>query len=209
MSATRAAQRQFHPYNTGMKQNPKTAALRKCRVTCLAVAGGLLLAGCDKPQTSSNPPKTAIPAAASVALPADLFVSSEPADVKSVIDAKKAAKEGDEVVIRGRIGGSEDPFVPERAIFTIVDKSLPHCGEMKMDDGCKTPWDYCCEPKDKLVDHSATVQIVDASGKPLKLEISKTPQLKPMSEIVVKGKLSKKDGDKVFVVNAGQIFVKS
>ncbi len=165
------------------------------------------MTGCDKPQPSA-PSAGQTPATESAALPAQLFVSAEPAEAKNVIDAKKSAKEGEVVAIRGRIGGAEDPYVAERAIFTIVDKSLPHCGEMKMEDGCKTPWDYCCEPKDKLAEHTATIQIVDSAGRPLKIDLAKHPRLKPTAEIVVKGKIAKKDGDKLLVIDAGEIFVK-
>lgn len=187
---------------------------KKLKTRIVAVGSAFLLfswcftvPGCDKPQpqTASNgeTPKTE-----SVSLPAQLFVSAEPADAKNVLDAKKSAKEGEIVAIRGRIGGAEDPYVAERAIFTIVDKSLPHCGEMKMEDGCKTPWDYCCEPKDKLAENTATIQVVDNAGRPLKIDVSKNPRLKPTSEIVVKGKVAKKDGGKLLIVEATEIFVK-
>jgi hypothetical protein len=172
--------------------------------------GIFLLGGCERPATESKPSgEKSAPGSKAAGLPAGLFVPTEPADAKSVIDAKRDAKAGEPIVIRGRVGGAVDPFVAERAIFTIVDKSIPHCGEMKMDDACTTPWDYCCEPGDKLAEHSATIQIVTADGRPLKTEVKNVPELKPTSEIVVKGKVAQKEGAKVLVVNAESIFVKS
>lgn len=191
-----------------MTKNRKiSVASLKC-ITIFSLVVGPMNAGCDKPQPQS-PPGDLAPAAGSAALPAQLFISAEPADAKGVVEAKKSAKEGESIAIRGRIGGAVDPYVSERAIFTIVDKSIPHCGEMNMEDACKTPWDYCCEPQDRLTAHTATIQIVDASGRPLKIDISKNPRLKPTAEIVVKGKVTKIDGDKLLVINAGEIFVKS
>ncbi len=47
--------------------------------------------------------------------------------------------------LSGRIGGSEKPFVDGLAAFTIVDLKVPYCAD---DEGCPTPWDYCCNQKD-------------------------------------------------------------
>jgi hypothetical protein len=177
--------------------------MRILRIGIGLVIGSGLLTGCDRP-TSNNPA-----AGHAAALPADLFVKSEPADAKSVVDAKRDGKPGEIIAIRGRIGGSVEPFVADRAVFTIVDKSLPNCGEMSMEDSCKTPWDYCCEPKDKLIEQSATIQIAGADGRPLRLDLRNIAALKPTSEIVVKGKVSQKDGSKVLVIDAQSIYVKS
>ena len=170
--------------------------------------GVVWLAGCERPAGGGKADAGNTSAKQAGALPAGLFVTAELADAKDVVEAKRDAKGGETIVIRGRVGGSEDPFVAERAIFTIVDKRLPHCGEMNMDDACKTPWDYCCEPRDKLMEQSATIQIVGADGRPLKAALHNVPELKPTKEIVVKGKVAQKDGDKVLVVNAESISVK-
>ena len=57
--------------------------------------------------------------------------AEEPADAKSVVDVRKAAKDGDEVTIIGRIGGDVDPWVKGRAAFLIVDHSLEPCSEAR------------------------------------------------------------------------------
>ena len=61
--------------------------------------------------------------------------------------------EQDEVVLVGRIGGSEAPFVDGLAAFTIVDAKVPPCSA---EEGCETPWDYCCE-QDAVKDNIATL----------------------------------------------------
>ena len=65
--------------------------------------------------------------------------ASEPAGARGIVDIRKDAKDGDEVVAVGRIGGSKVPFTG-RAAFTIVDPSLQCCDE-KGEQG-ETPWDF-------------------------------------------------------------------
>ena len=168
------------------------------------------LSGCERPAASGDKSSSgnAGSGAKAAVLPADLFVKNEPADAKSVLEVKVDAKAGDAIVISGRIGGSTDPFVAERALFTIVDKRVPICGEVTKEDTCKTPWDYCCEPADNLANHSATIQVVGADGRPLKTGLGNIAALKPTNEVVVKGKVAQKEGSKILVVNAESIFVK-
>ncbi|MDP6443498.1 MAG: hypothetical protein QGG36_29280 [Pirellulaceae bacterium] len=69
-------------------------------------------------------------------------LDNEPAGALGVIKIRQDAKDQDSVVVVGRIGGSESPWVDGRAAFTIVDSSLKsclECGSME----CPKPWDYC------------------------------------------------------------------
>src|SRR5437762_13832163 len=88
------------------------------------LATTLLLGGCEK---SANPGGTSA-STARAALPADFFLSREPAEVRDVADVRSNAKAGEPVVVRGRIGGA-DPFGKDRAIFKMVDRSLKTCAE--------------------------------------------------------------------------------
>lgn len=184
--------------------------MRELRIGCVLVVVAAVMGGCERPSGSGDKSSSGNTGsgAKAAALPADLFVKSEPADAKSVLEVKVDAKAGDAIVISGRIGGSTDPFVAERAMFTIVDKSIPFCGQVSKEDTCKTPWDYCCEPADRLANHSATIQVVGADGRPLKTGLSNVAALKPTNEVVVKGKVAQKEGSKILVVNAESIFVK-
>jgi hypothetical protein len=170
------------------------------------VAGGLLLAACDSkppaPKADANGGKSA-----AVELPATLFVEAVPAEAVELAAAKTTAKAGDTVVVHGRIGGSRDPFIEDRAIFTLADMSMKTCSE-RHGDGCKTPWDYCCEPSEAVVANTATVQVVDAQGKVLKAGLNGAGGLKPMVEVVVKGRVSQKPDDKILVIDAAVIYVK-
>lgn len=169
----------------------------------LALAAALALPACDKkPAPSDSAPKAA-PAAA---LPGDLFITAAPAGPLGVKAAKQAAGPGQKVVMRGRVGGSVEPFVDGRAMFTLMDFALPACSD-NPDDACETPWDYCCEKRADITANAATIQVTDASGAPLKVGLKGVSGLAPLSEVVVVGTVAQKDDSGVFVVRAEKMFV--
>lgn len=135
-------------------------------------------------------------------IPFGLMLEKEPEKVKSVIDAKQSAKPGDKIAIRGRIGGSARPFVDGRAVFTIVGRG-PHACSDHDDDQCKTPWDYCCTPREELRAHSATVQIVDENGAPIRTGIKGRSGIKELSELTVVGTVVSTDGGSLIIRATG------
>lgn len=169
--------------------------------------GALVVAGCDKPAADKPSPGTPAQPAAAV-IPASLFLAEAPAEPKDVADVKKAGEAGQEVVVAGRIGGSEDPFVDGRAVFTLADSKMKACDEMDMADACKKPWDYCCEPRENLIANTCTIQVVGSDGRPLKASLNGAGKLAPGSRVIVKGKIAQKQ-DQTLVINADAIFVKS
>lgn len=139
-------------------------------------------------------------------LPSGFFVDTQPANARDVSEVRKAVtlKSGDDVVLRGRIGGSTEPFVAGRAVFTLVGRGLKACNE-NPDDKCSKPWDYCCETKKEILANSVTVQVVDANGQVLRTDMKGRRALKELSEIVVVGKVSSSDGATV-VITASSIY---
>jgi hypothetical protein len=135
-------------------------------------------------------------------LPTGFFLEKEPESPKDVSETRKAGtiKVGDEVVLRGRVGGSKEPFVGGRAVFTLMGRGLKACNE-NPDDKCSKPWDYCCETKAGILANSVTVQVVDAKGQVLRTDLKGRRGLRELSEIVVVGKVVSADG-KAVVVNA-------
>jgi len=176
------------------------------------VAAAVLVAsatGCEDRgavQSGSNP--SAQSASAPEALPAGFVLSEAPTGAKDVVALKKDAKPGDEVVLRGRVGGSPSPFVDGRASMQVIDKALKACGEGTAMDECKTPWDYCCDDPKEVAAHSASVQVVGADGKPLRAGLKGVGGLKPLSEVTVRGTVAKGADSGVLVVNATGIHVK-
>jgi hypothetical protein len=74
------------------------------------------------------------------------------------------------------------------------------------DDHCKVPWDYCCESAEDIATHAATVQVVDAAGAPLKVDVKGQNGIKELSDVIVVGKVAQAEG-KVLVVNATGMYV--
>jgi hypothetical protein len=174
-----------------------------------ALAAAFLFAGCggdgategggDEGGTSGATP--------TVALPAGLFLDAAPEGAKDVGDLKEVAKEGEEVVVRGRIGGVMEPFTKGRAAMTIADlDNLIACSDRE-GDSCETPWDYCCEAPEDLLANTMTIQVVGADGRPLKADLQGASGLESLAVVVVKGKVGPRPDPNVLVVDATGIHV--
>lgn len=133
-------------------------------------------------------------------LPTNLFVKAVPQNAVAVGEARKTAEEGKAIVIRGRIGGVAKPIADKHAIFMITDLSLALCK-----DACA---DFCQLPREQLLNNMATIQVVDSSGRPLRVPIDGINGLKPLAEVVVRGTVAKRDKN-FLIVNAQNIFVDS
>ncbi len=175
---------------------------RTATTSSLALLLALGAAGCERSPQAKGPVTNPN------ILPASLFLPVEPEGSRPVHEAKAAAGKGDRLVLRGRIGGAEEPFAAERAIFTIVDPGVKSCADMGEDDHCPTPWDYCCEPTENLVANSATIQIVGPDSRPLKTGLKGVRGLDPLAEVIVVGTVATQDGSGSFVINAERLWVR-
>ncbi len=128
------------------------------------------------------------------------MLTGEPAGAKGVIEVRKQAKDGDDIVVKGRVGGSTKPFTEGRASFLIVDPSLPPTME------CHMPWDYCEVPKAELAAARAVVKFVDGQGKTLQTGAKELFGIKELTPVVVKGKASRDEKGNLSVLASG-IFV--
>ena len=173
-------------------------------VGLVTLPAGFVLVGCDKPAAQSNP---AARASANDTLPADLFVREPIPEPTDLLEMKMHAGEGDEVLVRAKVGGRADPFVEGRAAMTVMDPKVKSCNQIP-GDKCESPWDYCCEPKENIVLNSATVQVVGPDGKPLRATLKGANGLKPLDEVLVHGTMKKSPDGKAIVINARRIFVK-
>jgi hypothetical protein len=157
-------------------------------------------------QTTPPAPKPPAPTAPAPTIPDSTFVKEKPKDAKPVKDAKAAAKVGDTVTITGRIGGRKEPFVKSRAMFFLVDPSLKACSE-NPGDTCTFPWDFCCETPETMKACMATIQIVGADGKPLKVSAEGAGGMKPLSRLTVVGTVREATKDGALVIDATRIHV--
>lgn len=152
----------------------------------------LMLAACGEGGSES--------AAGGPSASADWVLASEPEGASSVSEVKASAAEGDEVIVRGRIGGRKQPMSDGSSVFTVVDLELPHCGQ-NPDDACATPWDYCCETPETIATNSATIQLVDAGGMPIDISHAEHG-FSPLDEVVVVGVVGARPDERVLTVRA-------
>lgn len=121
-------------------------------------------------------------------VPFGLFLDHAPDRVLNVIDAKQSVSQSETVVIRGRIGGSKQPFVDGRAIFTIVGQGPLACSDIP-DDPCRMPWDYCCVPQEELRAHSATIQVAGDGRSPIRTDIKGRRGIRELADVTVVGEV--------------------
>ena len=129
--------------------------MRSCRTPFLLLFT-LAACGSESKTPEAKPPAPAVAAA---------VLAADPGAALSV-DKAKAGGPKDTVVVTGRIA----KVVPRFAVMTLMDTSLPYCGEKSTEDDCRTPWDYCCESADTQRANSLLVEVRDANGKPIATE---------------------------------------
>lgn len=132
------------------------------------------------------------------------LLQTEPAGAKSVKESRDSAKDGDEVVVVGHIGGDPKPWVEGRAAFWIVDSSIKPCPP---GEGCPTPWDCCCVAKEDLLKAMATVKVVDDQGQTVLVDARKLLGVKESATVVVHGK-AKRDDKGNLTVLTDKLFVR-
>lgn len=133
------------------------------------------------------------------------LLNREPGGALEVLAAKDAAKDKEEVIVVGRIGGKVDPWVKGLAAFDLADNSLRPCNEIPGDE-CPYPWDYCCDPN---VDKGRIqVQIVDEAGKVVKVDARELLGVKELDTIVIRGTAKRDDAGNLTVLATG-IYKKS
>ncbi len=152
-------------------------------------AASLAFVGCREAESAS----------ASAASDAPSWVlASAPADASSVTEIKANAAEGDEVVLRARIGGRKQPIDAGSPVFVVMDLSIPHCGEIP-GDSCGTPWDYCCETPESIMANAATIRVPGEMG-------PAAAGFAPLDEVIVVGTVGPRPADNVLTVDAAGVY---
>lgn len=167
--------------------------LRAARSVAVWMAAAFVI-GCSGGTPSTSPTVVADPA---------FIAKEEPAGAIGVGAARKSAKNATEVVITGRVGGSAEPFVAGLSAFTIVDPSLQPCGA---EEGCPTPWDYCCDPG-AVAANIATVKLVDGKGQLVAKSAKELLGIPELATVVVRGQ-AEVDGQGNLAIVASQVFIK-
>lgn len=152
-----------------------------------------LATACAKSESTAELPASNVPET--------FFVATPPPSPKSVSEVVASAKDGDQVVVTGRVGGARKVFVDDYAAFSIVDAKIPACSDNEADE-CKTPWDYCCETPDTMAANALSVELV-TDGKLLKANPRGFHGLDLLKTVVVQGKVAKDSAGNVRVLATG------
>lgn len=176
---------------------------RQRLLTCGLMAAGLMLTSCDRSDTPGGP---SAGGAARANVPAGFALTAPPQGARDVIELKATARAGEQAVLRGIIGGRVKPFVDGRAVLTVVDATFPG-GPCKPYKSCPTPWDYCCAEQAELAAAMATIQVADASGKPLAGTLEGVAGLQALARVVVRGTVADAQPGKVLLISATGVYV--
>lgn len=134
------------------------------------------------------------------------ILTEEPDGAVGVIIAREDAKDHDDIVLVGRIGGRKDPWIDGRSAFTVIDAAMSVVadgaesgdGELCMDDCCASLRAEC----------TTLVKIVDEQGKPLPIDARVLLGAKETDMVVVKGKVQRDDEQGTFTIAASGVYVR-
>ena len=157
-----------------------------------------VLVGCNSSDVNQNSNS-----ASSRQVDSKYVASSEPAGAMPVGEARESVENEQAATLVGTIGGSSEPFVDGLVAFTIVDPKVPYCPP---EEGCPTPWDYCCT-QDQVKTNIATVKVVDDSGSVRSGDARQILGVKELSTVVVEG-TAKRDDQGNLTIAATTVFVR-
>ncbi|MEE2640219.1 MAG: hypothetical protein VX768_06295 [Planctomycetota bacterium] len=164
----------------------------------------LLSAGCGPGKNQVEK----VGAAGSGWLNNEFLLKAEPGNVIDVVAARKSEADVDELTVRGRIGGSLEPWVENRAAFSLVDASIKACSDGTPEGeacSCDTPWDYCCKT-DELKGAVLLVKFVDQDGKVVKQDARELFGIRELQQVVVRG-AAQRDSSGNLTILARKMFV--
>lgn len=159
--------------------------MKRIRRPFLAAVAAAVLCACGA--------KDGAPAASSSAASPSFTLAADPGAALGVAEARERGA-ADEVVVVGRVR----EITKGLAAFTLVDLSQKYCGQTEM-EGCPTPWDYCCIPKEELARHMLGVSV--RAGDDVALG-DLTEELRNLDVVAVRGRLVK-EKEEVFLHATG------
>lgn len=125
-------------------------------------------------------------------------LASEPSGALEVLDAKDQAKDGEPIVVIGRLGGGLKPWIEGRAAFLLVDtRILPACEE---GDQCK---EGCPDCSREMLAASTMVKFLGDDGKTLPVDARKLLGVKEQETVVIEGVASRDKSGNVSIAAKG------
>jgi hypothetical protein len=168
-----------------------------------ALASALSLSvGCGS--TASTTPESSGAAATTVVNGEKYLLAEEPDDAVGVIEARETASNGDPLVIVGRIGGSDKPWVEGRAAFMLLDASMALVAEGTESGEGEVCMGDCCA--NERAECTTLVKVVD-NGALVPADSRQLLGVKENDFVVIRGKASKDESGN-FTVLADGVFIR-
>ena len=148
-----------------------------------------LVACSEQPEADPQPTPVNDPAAA-------VALATDPGEPITVLEAKAKGPGDDVLVVQGRVQDLTKGF----AILKLMDTALKYCGEVH-EEGCKTPWDFCCDTAEAHREHELLVEFHGDDGQPF--ETAGLPKTRLLDLVKVRGKLTKNEHGSLVLVADG------
>ncbi len=174
------------------------ARRRTAYACCVLIIGlGLIASGCGR--TASSP--AGAPQNGTGFANSSYRLNREPIGATDLNMVHAEARDGDDVVIVGRIGGRATPWIDGLAAFTIVDQSAtppasccpasgPHCGDTDVPPASQ-----------------ALVRIVDGEGRTVATDVRRLLGIDRPQVVVVRGRAQRDEAGNLTILADG-VFVR-
>lgn len=133
-------------------------------------------------------------------------LTDEPDGAVGVIEARESAEDGAPLVLIGRIGGSDKPWIDGRAAFTLLDASMSVVAEGEDSEEGEICIGDCCATE--RLNCTTLVKVVDERGKLVAMDSRQLLGLKESDMVVVQG-TAKKDESGNFVMLAKGVYIRN
>ncbi|MAT73133.1 MAG: hypothetical protein CMJ58_26915 [Planctomycetaceae bacterium] len=133
------------------------------------------------------------------------LLTEEPNGAMGVIAARESAQDGAPLVLVGRVGGSDNPWIDGRAAFMLLDASMSVVAEGEDSAEGEICTGDCCATERLAC--TTLVKVVDAGGQLVSVDSRKLLGLKQSDMVVVEG-TAKKDKSGNFSVLASRVFIR-
>lgn len=174
------------------------------RVLATTIAAAILSLGISGCGSSSGDKPVAQATAVSFS-GAKYTLADEPDGAVGVIAARGSAKDGESIVMVGRVGGAGNPWIDGRAAFMMLDASKSVVAQGKEASGNEICMGDCCALERAAC--TALVTVVDDNGSVLPVDSRELLRIAENDMVLVRGKV-KKDETGNFTVLAEGVYVR-
>ncbi len=136
-----------------------------------------------------------------------VFEETEPATSITVVEARKSAKPGEEIIVTGKVAGAMSPFTEGFATVVLADQALETC-DLIPGDMCETPWDACCVETAVIQSMRMSIQVLGEDGRPVMQSLGGVRGMKELDTLVVTGTVAEESTAENLILNATAIFQK-